>query len=286
MQGFACIGKGEKPLTDDILQKAGVTAFCAYNKASAMARAAEIISQENDDCLCKVPFSNTIEAQQWGSQISISSIDNSVFISNSASDKLETLNCLREWNLKSGPVREVLLAVRELAEADKNPVLNLNGPFSVLSMLTSASELYRALKRQPELVKNLCTVIIEQLVSYAREAVKNGAVIISYADSVIVPGLISPKLCSEICAPITLQAIKNIAAAVKNTTVHVCSRTMGIIRDMPLYQIIEADAAGMKYGEAVLQIPGPTEEKRIVVNGCLQQSGRRMERGVIRFMQY
>lgn len=284
MSAYLCHGKKEKPISLALLEELGVSIEAAYEDPACMARVAEAIQRENGDMVCHLPFANTVEAQQWGMDAAISGVDNSLLPGASIADTLEELMpLLVDWKLQQGPVADVLAAVAILAGRGRQVVLNLQGPFSVLGMLLPPKELLRSFRKSPGTLEETCRIIISHLAEYAARAAACGAVLISYSDSFLSPGMLSPAACDRICAPVTLQAIRAIADG--GIPVHICTRSMWILRDRPGTEIIQRDIADTTYGEAVLSARPLEDSSRILVNGCMLRSAAYIRSGRISLLK-
>ncbi|MGM9541013.1 uroporphyrinogen decarboxylase family protein [Anaerovibrio sp.] len=286
MSAYLCPGKKEKPISSALLGELGISVEEAYSEPHCMARVAEAVQKENGDIVCHLPFASTVEAQQWGVAVSISGLDNSLLPGESiASNPGELLERLAGWQLESGPVADVLSAIHILAGRGRKAVLNLQGPFSVLGLLLPPRELLKSFRKSPGLLEEACRIITGQLAEYAGRAAACGAAMISYSDSFLSPGMLSPAVYERICAPAVLQAVQAVAASSGGIPVHICTRSMWLLRDRPGTEIIQQEVADTTYGEAVLSAVPLEDGSRIVVNGCMLRSAAYIKSGKISLLK-
>ena len=282
-----CPKGGELPLSDRILARAGCSPWQVYTEAEPMAQVSEIMAQECGSPLCRLPLDNTVEARQWGACIGVSPLDNSALIKKPLVRQLSDLPDLPDWDMAAGPVLQVLRGVRRLYEDARIPVLNIEGPFSILAMLSSTTALYKELRKKEALVEELCRRIIRQLALYVKLAEAEGVRIVSYADSVVVPDLLSPKLQQGICRRVTLEGIRTLAEAAPGIVLHICCRSMGLLAGAGQIRIVPVAVENMSYGEALAAAEAPNAGfPRIIVNGCLQQPERVLPKQYVNFLEF
>ena len=95
----------------------------------------------------------------------------------------EELLELPAMNLQEGRIHEVLLACQALREEGEHVVLQVSGPFTILNVLIDAKYVFKAMRKKPELMKEVFWKLGGEILRFMEEAKKYGVDMISYADS-------------------------------------------------------------------------------------------------------
>ncbi|MDR1773330.1 MAG: hypothetical protein LBR30_00415 [Clostridioides sp.] len=127
-------------------------------------------------------------------------------------------------NLDKGRIREVLNAISILKNQGQKTVLNITGPFTIISMLIDLKFFYKALRKQKEKAEKLVDFIIENVILFAKEGAKVGADVISYSDPLASIEIVGPKVYNEIVATKTFELIKKLDENLEGKIIHICGR--------------------------------------------------------------
>ena len=281
-EAFKCQSRPDEPspthiLTDDLCEKAGVRYEEIFTDAEAMAKMARTIKALDGDSLVRLPFSVAVEAEQFGAKLSLHPDTRLPAVSDFPFAKLDDISSLPSFDMEKGQMAAVLGAVEILSRQGETVLLEIEGIFSILSLVASSKELYKGLYRKQEKLRMLSQRVIGQLARYARRAVKRGAKIISYADATISFELVSPEIYRTLCGAVTIEAVRALRAVAPNALFHLCSATsVGLERvGLCVSEAVPVEH-GLTYGAALIRALA-WEENPIIGHGCPVRSAYRLE---------
>jgi len=284
MEHFRCGGEPEQHIATELCQRAGLEIYDVYCHSEAMATMAYIISQIEGDVLCKLPFATMAEAEQLGAKWKFASKAASPVPGELPYKKLTEV-AIPAFSFDSGLMQENLQAIRLLKRRGERVSFNIEGPFTLLSLLVPSKEIYKGMRAQPELLRRLCEQLIENIELEAVYVAEAGADVISYADPLISCSMVSSAVYTTLCGDIIREALQRITTAVPDVTVHVCSATSAAFQRAGFCQcrpfIVPKE---MCYGEA-LCFACRQAGVRLVGHGCLQHSCCRMAKPVVYELQ-
>lgn len=278
---FECLGEPERPITEELCSNAGAKYAAVFSKAEDMVKAALEVKKLNRDAFCKLPFCVTIEAEAFGAEVSLNSLYGVPAVARFRYERVEDIPALPEMDFSTGRVREVLRAATILRDMGETVILNIEGPFTVLSQLVPSKQIYKGLYRQQKRLRELSAWITAQLVRYAREAERHGVNVLSYADPTVAADLISPKLYADLCGEISYEVLKAVEAATENIVLHLCNKTSVAFQKAgfcTMERIIPQP--GLTYGEALLEAIKRLDV-RCIGHGCIQRTYCPMTNGCI-----
>ena len=278
---YECLGEPERPITEELCSNAGARYAAVFSKAEDMVKAALEVKKLNHDVFCKLPFCVTIEAEAFGAEVSLNSLYGVPAVARFRYERVEDIPELPEMDFSKGRVHEVLRAATILRDMGETVILNIEGPFTVLSQLVPSKQIYKGLYRQREKLRELSAWITAQLVRYAKEAEDHGVNVLSYADPTVAADLISPKLYADLCGEISYEVLKAVEAATECVVLHLCNKTSVAFQKAgfcTMERIIPQE--GLTYGEALLDaIKRP--DVRCIGHGCIQRTYCPMSNGCI-----
>ena len=132
---YECLGEPERPITEELCSNAGAKYAAVFSKAEDMVKAALEVKKLNRDAFCKLPFCVTIEAEAFGAEVSLNSLYGVPAVARFRYERVEDIPALPEMDFSTGRVREVLRAATILRDMGETVILNIEGPFTVLSQL-------------------------------------------------------------------------------------------------------------------------------------------------------
>ncbi len=278
---FECLGEPERPITEELCSNAGAKYAAVFSRAEDMVKAALEVKKLNHDVFCKLPFCVTIEAEAFGAEVSLNSLYGVPAVARFRYERVEDIPELPEMDFSKGRVHEVLRAATILRDMGETVILNIEGPFTVLSQLVPSKQIYKGLYRQRDKLRELSAWITAQLVRYAKEAEEHGVNVLSYADPTVAADLISPKLYADLCGEISYEVLKAVEAATECVVLHLCNKTSVAFQKAgfcTMERIIPQE--GLTYGEALLDaIKRP--DVRCIGHGCIQRTYCPMSNGCI-----
>ena len=255
-------------LSEELCHQAGVRYEDVFTDAAAMARMAQTIKAADKDALCRLPFSVAVEAEQYGAVLSLNRKTRLPAVRGFPYAKLEEIGDLPPFDFTRGQMAAALAAAELLSRQGETVLFDMQGVFSILSMIVPSKEVYKALYRKGELLRELSGKLRGHLAMYAREAVARGVKIIAYTDATIACDLVSPACYKNLCGAVTLDAVRAVRAAAPGALLHLCSATSVGIERAGLCRSTAIDVPlGTTYGEALLlALENPAVE--VVGHGC------------------
>ena len=110
-------------------------------------------------------------------------------------------------------------------QADKNIVLEVSSPFSILASLINPTKLYRYSRKNKELLLEVLNGIEDSLAKYTIDCIEAGVDIISYADSEGVMEMVGEKFYKDISGFTTYNYLNKISSKLGKCIVHICGKT-------------------------------------------------------------
>ena len=178
-------------LGEELCQKAGVKYEEVFTDAASMARMAQTIKREDGDVLCRLPFSVAVEAEQFGATLSLNPKTRLPAVRDFPHAKLDEIAELPPFDFAKGQMAAALSAAEMLAREGETVLFDMQGVFSILSMIVPSKEVYKALYRKGDRLRELAKTLKGHLAAYAREAAARGVKIIAYTG---VAGLLQEPL--------------------------------------------------------------------------------------------
>lgn len=202
----------------------------AYQDRSSMALLAREIKRQERAPFCVLPFCHTLEAEAMGGQIRLGNEmagpRGGAYIAKSVQELLE----LPSIDYKKGRIREVLAAARILREQGEQVVLQISGPFTIMSVLIDLKYVFKMLRKEPEMITNLYRKFQTELTAYIKEACDCGIEFISYADPAAGEDILGPIMASQVAEGFTHPFLNRAEAVMKNKALMIlCPKTSGIL---------------------------------------------------------
>lgn len=278
---FKCQGESPEEIPDSIISSTGISFDQAYTDKIVMAVIAENLKEYKGDCICRVPFCLTVEAQALGAKVIMPDKKTGPRIASYIFNKIEELAEIAEMDLSRGTINEVLNCVEILANKGNVVALNVEGPFTILAQLIDPTVLYKGISKHRELIDRALQVIENGVVQYIWAGINKGAGIISYADPTGALELVGPKIFREISGQVSCNILQRVAGNLSGVLIHLCGKTStalaktGFCRIKPV-----AVPGGLTYGEAICQL---SKDERINYIGhrCMKSTPLKMQQGVV-----
>ena len=270
---FICTGDGLEQIPDEVMRETGITLPSAHSDKHNMATLASELRKHRGDVIVRVPFCVTVEAEAYGAYIKLGDALNGPRVESYRFESIEELSNLQSLELNEGRIKEVLEAVEILAEAGEKVALSVEGPFTILSSLINPLDFYRGVRKDPQRILEILSIIEEGIIRYSLEGIKRGASIISYGDPVGAIGIQGPKVYRAYSGPSSWRIIKGIQEAGGKVLLHLCGKTSTALEKIELARSysIETDGAAT-YGQALLAQLDKTTEPLVIGHRCIKGS--------------
>jgi [methyl-Co(III) methanol-specific corrinoid protein]:coenzyme M methyltransferase len=218
----------------EVMRETGHTLPAAHSDPELMAALAGDVHQATGFENLGVPFCMTVEAEVFGSDINIGSLEcepkiqREVFASVTAvvETPIETL-------LTRGRVPVVAKAVRLLATRYPSiPVLgNLTGPISTAASIVDPMRFLKELRKEREHAHRVMAYVTDFLLAYARLLGEAGATAIAIGDPTATGEILGPKMFEEYALQYLNRLIDGIQASGLPVLLHICGN-MNVARPL------------------------------------------------------
>lgn len=268
-------------IPQEVLLATGVSVTEAHSTGEAMALVSGKIKEAEGNAFCSIPFCVTVEAEAFGGKTRISGETTAVSMDGFKFRRIEELAGLKEMVTGEGRIGEVLKAAAILRKRDNVVVLNVEGPFTILTLLIDSLALYKGLKTHRKLIDTTLQLIEDSLVKYIESGIEAGAGMISYADPSGDAGLVGPGIYREISGKASYKLLKRLRENSKGALVHLCGKTSiafqkyGFCTSRPL----EVEN-GLTYGEALCRAIHP-QRIRFFGHRCMKSAPAVMSKPVL-----
>lgn len=260
-----CKGERMEQIPASVLNETGIYFGDAHFKKEYMAVVSEKIKEFDKKCICHVPFSVTAEAEAFGAKVRLDEKSSGILIDGFKYSKIEQLSELNEFDFDKGRAKEILDCIEILSKRGNIVALNVEAPFTILTLLIDNLTIYKGLRHKSDIICNAILTIQNSITRYIIKALEKGAKIISYADPSGDINIIGPEVYKKFSGYISYNIIRTLEDYMDNSIIHLCARTslpferLGFCRSTPVE--IKKD---ITYGEAICSV---LDEKNIKVLG-------------------
>lgn len=172
----------------------------------------------------------------------------------------------------------MLLACRKLREEGEQVVLQVSGPFTVLNVLIDARYVFRAMRKNPELMKEVFWKLGNEAYRFMEEAKKYGVQLLSYADSSGGVNILGPGMAEQVVNDFTYGYLKKVEGlADGHTLILLCPKTTLALLGTEKAEFVDMALPGeMSYGEACIYMIG---KAKFAGQMCIKNIGYRISNG-------
>lgn len=279
---FKCIGDNLEEIPDNIEAETGLSFPEVHTKSEYMATISKLLKEHKKDMVCRLPFCNTVEAEAFGASIKLGDSKTGPRVKEYKFSSIQELEKIDKICLAKGRIKEVLDAVEMLSKQDEIVVLNIEGPFTIISSLIDSTKFYKAIRKEKDIVDKVVKVIEESIIEYAVEAVKRGVKIISYGDPVGSLDLVGPKVFKDVSSKSTLRILNELQGKIEGVLIHVCGKTSSALEnlDMCSSERIEYDKE-LTYGEGMLGVLEKNKSCKIIGHACIKRTSLHLKNNAI-----
>ena len=195
--------------------------------------------------------------------------------------KPEELLELQPIDFSKGRIHEVLQACRMLREQGEHVVLQVSGPFTILNVLIDARYVFKAMRKQPEVMKEVFWKLGNEVLRFMEEAKKYGVDLISYADSSGGVNILGPKMAEQVVEDFTYEFLKQVEGlADEHTMILLCPKTTFALLGTGHGKLKDhLTEAGIRYGEACIRMTG---KAKFAGQMCIKNVGYELENGIFK----
>ena len=281
IKDFKCTYANSVGISEEVTSKLSLTFPDAYLHWDTMAQVAEALKETDGASFCELPFCHTVEAEAMGGIVNYGNEKTGPRAKEYTCTKPEELLELKEMDLSQGRIHEVLLACQHLREKGENVVLEVAGPFTILNVLIDAKHVFKGMRKQPEVMKEVFWKIGNQLLDYIKEAQKYGVNMISYADSSGGLNILGPKMAEQVVEDFTYEFLKKVEEIVSDDAiVLLCPKTTFALLGTDKCEFVDVKLPEpMRYGEACISMIG---KEKFLGQMCIKNINYTLENGIIK----
>lgn len=279
---FVCVSDQLEEIPDSIVKMTGLNFPEVHTKADYLATLSMEMKKYKKDNLCRLPFCNTVEVEALGGNIKLGDAKTGPRVESYAYSSIDELLEMGDIDFTSGRIREVLKAVEILSGTGELVVLNVEGPFTIITSLIDSRVFYKAIRKNKEIVNNVLTILEDNIVKYIKEGVKRGAKIISYGDPVGALDIVGPKVYREYSGKFSYNILKRVEDEIGSSILHICGKTSTVFQNMGL---IETRPIKLKeditYGESIDYILKNRSDVRIIGHNCIKKTPLKLKNSTV-----
>lgn len=276
IKDFICTYDNSAGITEEVTKKLNLTFPDAYLYSDSMVELSIALKEHDQAVFCEMPFCHTVEGEAMGGKITYGDGKTGPRAKEYVCNSLEEVLDLPRIDFSKGRIHEVLTACQKLRQKGEHVVLEISGPFTILNILVDTKHVFRALRKNPELIQQVFDKISIQLLAYIREAKKHGVEFISYADSAASVSILGPKVMEQFTNMFTYGFLKELEKETNDTCmILLCPKTTFALlgTEKAVLEDVELDSV-MRYTEACIAMLGRTA---FAGQMCVKNVGYKLE---------
>jgi len=279
IKDFKCTYDNSVGISEEVTSKLNLKFPDAYMHSDTMVMLAKALKEVDNASFCALPFCHTVEAEAMGGIVNYGNEKIGPRAKDYICTKPEELLELKEMDFSKGRIHELLLACQVLRQEGENVVLEVAGPLTILNVLIDARYVFKALRKQPDLMKKVFWKIGNELLKYIVEAQKYGVNMISYADSSGGVNILGPKLAEQIVNDFTYEFLQKLSQiTTDDAIVLLCPKTTFALMGTDKAEFVDVKLSGpMKYGEACSYMIG---KEKFLGQMCIKNIDYTLENGI------
>ncbi len=279
IKDFKCTYDNSAGISGEVTKDLDLTFPDAYKHCDTMVTLAEALKKTDGAAFCELPFCHTVEAEAMGGIVNYGNDKTGPRAKEYICTKPEELLELQSMDFSSGRIHELLLACQKLRQKGENVVLEVAGPFTVLNVLIDAKYVFKGMRKQPELMKEVFWKIGRELLKYIEEAQKYGVNMISYADSSGGVNILGPKMAEQVVEDFTYDFLKEVEKLIgDDMVVMLCPKTTFALLGTDRAEFVDVKLPEpMRYGEACAWMIGKT---KFLGQMCIKNINYTLDNGI------
>lgn len=258
LSDFRCTFDNSIGISPEITNDLRLSFPDAYMHADTMVKIAQAVKQKEGAAFCMLPFCHTVEAEAMGGIVNMGDGNfgprAKEYCCTSAAELLE----LPEIDYSKGRIREVLEACHILREQGEHVALMISGPFTIFNVLIDPKYVFKAMRKQPELMRDIFQKIEKELMRFIEAAILYGVDMISYADSSGGVNILGPKMAEQVVIDFTYNFLKKAAELMDGKAMLLlCPKTtLALIGTGKACYVDHELSDEMRYGDACISMIG------------------------------
>lgn len=208
IKDFKCTYDNSAGINAEVTKGLGLSFPETHFHAEMMVKLAKALKEHDGATFCEMPFCHTLEAEALGGKINYGDEQTGPRAKEYICSSLEELLELPPIDLTKGRIAEVLTACRMLVEEGEYVVLEVSGPFTILSVLIDPKHVYKGFRKKPEVVKQVFEKLGEDVLAFIKAAKEVGVQMVSYADAAGAVNILGPKVAEQVVELFTVDFLK------------------------------------------------------------------------------
>lgn len=281
IKDFNCTYDNSAGICADVTKETGLTFPDAYMHGDTMAVLSKALKKYDGAVFCELPFCHTVEAEAMGGVICYGNEKAGPRAKEYICSSVEELLKLPEIDFTKGRIHEVLRACEILSGQNEQVVLQASGPLTILNALIDARYVFKAMRKKPELMKEVFWKLGTEVLRFMEEAKKRGAGLLSYADSSGGVNILGPKMAERVVEDFTYLFLKKAELlADGDTMILLCPKTTFALlgTEKAEFRDIELPEP-LSYGEACIMMKG---RAKFAGQTCIKNVGFRLENRIFK----
>lgn len=281
IKDFKCTYDNASENSPETAKQLGLAFPDAYLHADTMAILSKANKEHEGNTMCILPFCHTVEAEAMGGIITLGNEVAGPRAKEYVYTNYENLVNLPSIDFTKGRIHEVLLACQKLREQGEHVVLEVSGPITVLNVLIDTKHIFKGMRKNPELMKEVFWKVGNEILRYVEEAKKYGVDLISYADSAGGLNILGPKMAEQMVEDFTYEFVKKLQSyADENMLIMLCPKTTFALLGTDHAELVDIPVSGeVPYGQGCIEVIGKV---KIVGQQCVKNVGYMLKTGTIK----
>lgn len=261
IKDFECTYDNSAGISAEVTKGLNLEFPDAYMHQETMSRLAKALKEHDGASFCELPFCHTVEAEAMGGIINYGNEKAGPRAKEYICTSVEQLLELPEIDFSTGRIHEVLLACKALREQGEHVVLQVSGPFTILNILIDARYVFKGMRKQPELMKEVFWKLGNEILKFMKTAQDYGADMISYADSSGGLNILGSKMAEQMVEDFTYEFLKKARETLgKETLLLLCPKTTFALLGTGKAVLSDVLLSGpMEYGAACAEVIGKVD---------------------------
>lgn len=281
IKDFHCTYDNSAGIQGEVTKGLNLTFPDAYLHAETMVLLSKALKEHDGAAFCELPFCHTVEAEALGGSINYGNDKTGPRAKEYICSSVEELLNLPSIDFTKGRIQEVLKACKSLSEQGEHVVFEVSGPFTILNVLIDAKYVFKAMRKQQELMLDVFHKLGEEILQFMKAAKNHGASFISYADSSGGVNILGPRLAGQVAEGFTYGFLKEAEQlADEETMILLCPKTTFAMLGIEKAVFDDLKLSGVKsYGEACIEMLG---KAKFAGQMCIKNTGYQLENGIFK----
>lgn len=223
-------------LEDEVVKMVNLDFPEGYTTSNGLVKISKANKEYNKMEMCLLPFCHTVEAENYGGDINLGNAKIGPRCKGYAYGNIQDLLSLSDLDFNKGRLKEVIKAINDLKLTGENIIVNITGPITILNNLIDPSKIFKAWRKNPDVIAAIIEKIKVQILLYMEKAIEAGADVLAFEDPVGGLNILGPKYFAMQGKNFSYPLVKDAIKIIDNRAVlHICPKTT--------YQLISLELA-------------------------------------------